>query len=154
MAGYNGYSKSNNAVEAEAAGRYPITKAAKIVAQKTGVTIKEARRVLKELGTGGEWHHSSKFFNAVDYYDTAAAINYILYGDVESPEEKAEQARIEAEIKDQDARQAACSHVVEPVYRQVKGGGSVISHYRCTFCGKSPLCVELRSWQREYGACS
>lgn len=141
MAGYDGYSKSNNAVEAEADGRYPLTTAIRIVARETGVTIKEARRVLNELGTS-EWHHSSKYYNAVDYYDTTKAINYIKYGDVESPEEKAEQARIEAEIKDQDARQAACSHVVEPVYRQVKGGGKVISHYRCTICGKSPLTID------------
>ena len=76
MAGYDGYSKSNNAVDAEADGRYPLTKAARIVARETGVTIKEARRILQELGTG-EWHHSSKFYNAVNYYDTTAAVKTI-----------------------------------------------------------------------------
>jgi hypothetical protein len=76
MAGYDGYSKSNNAVDAEGEGRYPLTKAARIVARETGITVKAARSILLEIRTI-EYHHSSKFFNCVDYYDTKEPIRVI-----------------------------------------------------------------------------
>lgn len=78
MAGYNGYSKSNNAMTAEGEGRYPLTTAARTVARETGITVKEARALLEEIGTS-EYHHSSKFYNSVDYYDTGLPIRAILY---------------------------------------------------------------------------
>lgn len=63
MSGYNGFSKSNNAVAAEADGRFP----ASVVARKLGVP---AAYVRDRIGTS-EWHHSSKYFNVVKYYDLA-----------------------------------------------------------------------------------
>jgi len=36
MAGYNGYSKSNNAIAAEEEGRFPLTAATKIVSEACG----------------------------------------------------------------------------------------------------------------------
>jgi len=77
VAGYNGYSKSNNAVVAEFDGRYPITKAVKIVANETGITQREAREILKEHFDSGEFHHTSKYYNCTNYYDTGAAIRCI-----------------------------------------------------------------------------
>lgn len=75
MAGYNGYSKSNNAIDAESNERYPLTKATKILAKKLNWTQQKARDFLKKNGTN-EWHHTSKFFNIVDYYDVSdIAIN-------------------------------------------------------------------------------
>lgn len=76
MAGYDGYSKSNNAVDAENHDRFPLTKAIKIVAAKTGITQKESRKVLKGIGTT-EYHHTSKYYNCTDYYDIASAENVI-----------------------------------------------------------------------------
>ena len=62
MAGYREFSKSNNAVDAEANGRYPASRIAKIL----GIPVEF---VVKHAPHGGEWHHSSKFYNVVDYYD-------------------------------------------------------------------------------------
>ena len=70
MAGYQqDFSKSNNAVEAEQCGIFPITVATKIVAKKYGVAQRLARKYLECLGCC-EWHHSSKHYNEVSYYDT------------------------------------------------------------------------------------
>lgn len=63
MAGYDGHSKSNNAVEAEREGRFPLSRAAR----RAGVPAELVKRF---VGTS-EWHHSSKFYNRVDYYDVA-----------------------------------------------------------------------------------
>jgi len=76
MAGYNGYSKSNNAIDAEDCGRFPMTQAKTIVAKRAELTIKEARGILKKIGTA-EYHHTSKFYNTTNYYDTSIAVNII-----------------------------------------------------------------------------
>lgn len=76
MAGYNGYSKSNNAVEAENDGRYPLTIAVTVLAEKAEITQKKAKAILTQLGTH-EYHHSSKFYNTVNYYDVAAAARIV-----------------------------------------------------------------------------
>ncbi len=73
MAGYNGYSKSNNAVAAEANGRHPMTTAKKLVSNVTTVSRADAERVLKAIHNR-EWHHTSKMYNPTDYYDTGAAV--------------------------------------------------------------------------------
>jgi len=63
MAGYQGFSKSNNAVDAEANNCFP----ASILAKKLRVKTAAIQAVL----TPSEWHHTSKHFNATDYYDGA-----------------------------------------------------------------------------------
>jgi predicted nucleic acid-binding protein len=73
MAGYNGYSKSNNAVGAESEGRYPMTRAKQVVAEKAGVSQVTAERILWVLHRG-EFHHTSKKYNSTNYYDATAAI--------------------------------------------------------------------------------
>ena len=73
MAGYNGWSKSNNAIVAEEGGRYPLSIAVKKMAEKTGVTQKKCRAILEKVGSF-EYHHSSKNYNCVDYYDVDDAI--------------------------------------------------------------------------------
>lgn len=64
MAGYSfDYSKSNNALIAEGDGKLPLSRAAratKIPAELIGRFVDRC-----------EWHHSSKFYNRVDYYDLA-----------------------------------------------------------------------------------
>lgn len=73
MAGYNGWSKSNNAVAAENDGRYPLSIGKKIIADKIGISQKAASYILSFFN-GGEWHHTSKFYNATDYYDVRACL--------------------------------------------------------------------------------
>ena len=53
MAGYQNYSKSNNAIEAEQNGLYPRT----VLAARIGVSAQAIRAIL----TPCEWHHVSKF---------------------------------------------------------------------------------------------
>ncbi len=78
MAGYAGYSKSNNAVAAEKEGRFPLTAATNMLAEETGMKRADAKALLLKLHTG-EYHHSSKFYNRVQYYDVAeAAAHYRL----------------------------------------------------------------------------
>lgn len=63
MAGYCGYSRSNNAVHAESEGRFPASIGDKLLRLRSGA--------IKAVMTSAEWHHSSKAFNCVDYYDIA-----------------------------------------------------------------------------------
>lgn len=86
MAGYNGYSKSNNAVDAEAEGRYPITHAMQIVRALTGCTAKAAKAALLEYGDNDEWHHSSKKYNRVAYYDTKPSVMALMGFDTDDTE--------------------------------------------------------------------
>ena len=150
MAGYNGYSKSNNAVDAESEGRYPLTQAARIVARETGITVKEARSILESIGTS-EYHHSSKFFNAVDYYDTEEPIRFIKHmkmngfetyeiaqEDLEEKDAEREEQRME-ELERQAGIEAAnrekCEHEFETKFFFGKGGVQTPHHYRCIKCG-------------------
>lgn len=63
MAGYHGYSKSNNAIEAERSGKMTATALAKWIGG--GATAAGVATVLSPC----EWHHTSKMYNATDYYD-------------------------------------------------------------------------------------
>jgi len=66
MAGYLGYSKSMNAVSAEADGLMTATEFAKwLKPYIKGVTSKDVAFIL----TPAEWHHTSKFYNRTNYYD-------------------------------------------------------------------------------------
>jgi hypothetical protein len=69
MAGYNDFSKSNNAIEAEVSGRYPLSKAAVILSKKLNTDLARTKLWLKE-NCGGEWHHTSSWYNSTNYYDT------------------------------------------------------------------------------------
>ena len=65
MAGYDGFSKSNNAIEAEHHGLMTASAVAKLIGH--GATAAGVAAVLKPA----EWHHTSKHYNATDYYDYA-----------------------------------------------------------------------------------
>ena len=75
MAGYAGYSKSNNAIEAESEGRMPMSRACAVVASATGLKRADAKALLVRLHDG-EYHHTSKFYNRVKFYDTVEAIRH------------------------------------------------------------------------------
>ena len=71
MSGYVGFSRSVNAANAMDAGRMPATHAAK----GTGLPVGFIRDCCG-WATGGEWHHTSKFYNCVDFYDCTALKNW------------------------------------------------------------------------------
>ena len=75
MAGYAGYSKSNNAIEAESEGRLPLTRACAAVARATGIKRADAKALLERLHSG-EYHHTSKMYNRVKFYNTVEAIRH------------------------------------------------------------------------------
>jgi len=74
--GYDGYSKSHNALAAEGAGRYPLSQAKRELAQALGITQREAEAVLLAVGTS-EYHHTSSYYNTTDYYDVAGVLEQI-----------------------------------------------------------------------------
>jgi hypothetical protein len=76
MAGYDGYSKSLNALHAETEGKFPLSIAVKEVALISKCTQKIAREALIAIGPT-EWHHTSKFYNATNYYSIEAAVKYL-----------------------------------------------------------------------------
>ena len=59
--GYNGYSKSNNAISAEAEG--------KMNASQLGKALGVSAKIIRGHCTVCEYHHASKFYTSVDYYD-------------------------------------------------------------------------------------
>lgn len=74
MSGYSGYSKSNNALEAEHNQRYPLSIALKKI---NGIISKaKAKKFLEQLHTG-EYHHTSKFYNDTKYYDVEQ-LNWLI----------------------------------------------------------------------------
>ena len=64
-----GRGKSLRALEAESNGCFPLTTAAKVLAERLGCSRAVARAALEFIGPG-EAHHVGKFATLVDYYDT------------------------------------------------------------------------------------
>lgn len=67
MAGYAGYSKSNNALQAEANGLLPLSKI-------TGAP-KWSIKIAANLIGAEEWHHTSKMYNRTDYYNVEKIVS-------------------------------------------------------------------------------
>ena len=85
MSGYNGFSKSNNAVAAEAEGRFPASECAK----RLGVPIEFVRA----QGTS-EWHHTSKHFNCTEFFDLDSIRDHL-----ETDEGRSQLEAIKTELK-------------------------------------------------------
>jgi hypothetical protein len=84
MAGYSGFSKSNNAVAAEASGRHPATAAARLL----GVPVAWVK-----LQPTREWHHTSSWYNSTDYYDVEQLAEHLA---TEEGQEQLAQVKAEA----------------------------------------------------------
>lgn len=75
MAGYSGYSMSNNAVSAYGRGAVPKSKITKNWMQAHGLleffgsAKKLKAAIAAEHITADEWHHTSKKFNCTDFFD-------------------------------------------------------------------------------------
>lgn len=90
MAGYSGFSMSNNAVAAYESGMLPASKLAARIGR--GATAAGVAAVLMP----SEWHHTSKNYNRTDFYDFRSAAENRA-GEREIEIEDAED-EIEAEI--------------------------------------------------------
>ncbi len=72
MTGYINFSQSVNSFYAKKEERYPLTLAAKVFAKKTGWTIEKSKAFLKtQESQNQEYHHVSKFYNEVFFYDVS-----------------------------------------------------------------------------------
>ena len=98
MAGYCGYAKSNNAIDAEERESYPASRLAKRLGCKS--------TAVKALLSPAEWHHTSCRFNCTDYYDEpvllALADGDLRYGLEAAGRDKVavrRQARLLAELR-------------------------------------------------------
>lgn len=69
MAGYYGFSKSSNAIEAEDNGRFSASQLARRLGVKAGA--------IKAILSPSEWHHTSKHFNPTDYYSEEDALEIL-----------------------------------------------------------------------------
>ncbi|MBE7443057.1 MAG: hypothetical protein HS119_11445 [Flavobacteriales bacterium] len=72
----NSFSRSFNAECAEEEGRFPLTRAAKVI----GLSLNHFKEALKLANIKtNEWHHVGKFANRVDYYDTIEIKNNVNF---------------------------------------------------------------------------
>lgn len=78
MAGYSGYSKSNNAIAAENDGRFNATQLAK--------RLKVSSAAIKALLTPSEWHHTSSYYNRTDYYNEPILLSIVDNPDLSDEE--------------------------------------------------------------------
>jgi len=69
MAGYDGFSKSINALDAEATGYFPASTLARKLKVKTGA--------IQALLEPSEWHHTSSHYNRTNYYASEDALEII-----------------------------------------------------------------------------
>ena len=123
MAGYNGYSKSNNAVDAENCGRFPATRLAKLL----NVSVDAIRQVLEP----SEWHHTSSWYNETNYYDGAALLaalnNDIDYcGDYDEDDIESAREQLTA-MRDYDQKSKAASKAYRLAHPQTK---PIIKYHR------------------------
>lgn len=80
----DGIGSSHRALAAEDDGKLPITRAIPVVADRLAITRRAARELLEAEGPC-EWHHTSRYGNQTDFYDTRAVIA-ASRGDVEVEE--------------------------------------------------------------------
>ena len=83
MAGYHEFSKSNNALAAEADGKFPASVLAKMLRVRPGA--------IKALLHTSEWHHTSKHYNCTNYYSEESALEILEQLQAWRPADKNEQ---------------------------------------------------------------
>lgn len=67
MAGYNGYSKSNNAIDAESRGLMTATSMSKYL-NKKGILKGIKSKDISSVCDLSEWHHTGKYYQQTNYY--------------------------------------------------------------------------------------
>lgn len=114
MTGYNGWSMSNNAVQAYEDGEKPLSKWTKktfidIIADMTGKDEEEVKKALKPYAVStlrsqllglSSWHHTSSHYNRTNFYsiETLETLDEFIYV-ISGQREKDEEARLQAHLK-------------------------------------------------------
>lgn len=126
MAGYNGFSKSNNAIDAEDRGLMTASQLAKVAGQQwnrlKGLKASDVESVVRAR----EWHHCSKMYNKVNYFD------------FESLRERGVRARLYRLVIARRAAKAAKPITLEGCKVEWLEWGGTRSHPRAIEC--SALC--------------
>ncbi len=76
-----GQGKSDNAYYAQNTGKWPLTRAIKIISVAIKPYYKVPRRIIRdwlELQGACEWHHVGKYATPCDYYDTESVISALF----------------------------------------------------------------------------
>jgi hypothetical protein len=76
MSGYSGYSKSNNAINAEYRGLMTGSNAAKWLRAQGKRYKGTTATLIKECVPFAEWHHTSKMYNKTKYYDLVEVFSH------------------------------------------------------------------------------
>lgn len=97
MAGYCGYSKSNNAIEAESDYKLPRSTLCKRMGLKPDI--------VEDLIQTCEWHHTSKKYNCTDYYDARDCIKSRILRLLSKPRPNDEQLKFRQIVKKQLIRE-------------------------------------------------
>ena len=92
MAGYSGYSMSNNAVQAYNEGKLPLSKIKRDKLNEYNITISvEMFKWIcqyKSIIRPCEWHHTSKYYNETYFYDLKQASKILAKADLTSLEKE------------------------------------------------------------------
>lgn len=78
---HKGQGKSDNAYHAQSSGRWPLTRAVKIIAEEIKPFYKIPQRIIRqwlEMIGACEWHHVGKYATECDYYDTEPILDALF----------------------------------------------------------------------------
>jgi len=76
-----GQGKSDNAYYAQSMGKWPLTRAVKLIAERIKPYYTLPQRYIREwlkLQGACEWHHVGKYANMCDYYDTEPILEFLF----------------------------------------------------------------------------
>jgi len=139
MAGYQDFSKSNNAVEAEAQGLKPLSLMTLDDLRQAGWAESKAFAIWlakEDFWAASEWHHTSKMYNRTDYYDPTHL--------VESWEEAEEHERKQWIASFAKAKKPLTAKVYENCNVQWLEWSGSRNHPQCEECEASGASVSVR----------
>lgn len=103
MSGYDGYSKSNNAIRAEDEGKMTATSLAKV--------LRCSSAAVKAILSPTEWHHTSNRYNRTNYYHEPVLL-YLVDGDF-TPEFEDEAVTGDSEFNLENIWNCLAEHAAE-----------------------------------------
>lgn len=124
MAGYNGYSMSNNAINAYDDGEMPLSKwtkteiieAVKSLNSDINITKLTVKQMKENLLTCSSWHHTSRKYNATDFYNIRDEVKNWTQDNVQKIIDIENKWKKEKEINDKNIK----------IAKELKKAGSLI----------------------------
>lgn len=161
MAGYHGYSKSNNAVAAEHEGKYPLSKWTKdmIVSALENLEAfdeqeqqvinalisKPATFLKKAVLKSYEWHHTSSFYNCTDYYEVSVS-DFNTADDVEAAYKQFQsEKKSKKEVKTEEPKKYLCTFLIwsgsrkHPRAEAITESGYIVGNWFMSSYGKKSI---------------